>query len=268
MDLPKPGRRELRELGFSEYERAIYRILYEHRGEPLTISQIRRLLGVQPGEQEHLNRRLRELYREFEVDRQRSGTATTYELKGRLAAPRRPRNRISKKDRAYVLRSHRCEQCGRTPAEHGVVLHVDHKVPLDWGGTNDLDNLQALCSECNEGKKAYYATYDEYAAEIRQAISYDEPQRRIGELLKAFNGRPVRGDLLERVASAKQHQEDWQKRLRELRMLGWKIKPDREKAGGRTVVSYRLLDDPPPWPADIRAAIRQVERERGYRSRK
>lgn len=225
--------------------------------------ELRGRLEVPAGKQEHLNRRLRELYREFEIARERRGRETTYELKGRLDQPRAARAGISKTDRAWVLRDQRCAQCGRTPSEDGVKLHVDHKIPLEWGGTNDRENLQALCSDCNEGKKDYYATFNEYADEIRQAINYDEPHRRIGELLKAFNGEPVRSDLLERVASAKQYQEDWQKRLRELRTLGWRIKPTKRKEQGR-IVSYYQLEHAEPWPnGNIAAEIKRLERERG-----
>lgn len=258
--LPRPDSKELKQLGFSVFERGIYRVLYESRGTPLTMAEIRDMLGVEAGQQEHLNRRMRELYREFDVARKRRGRDTTYELIGRLGKSKAALGGISKKDRAYVLRNQRCDQCGRTPTEHGVVLHVDHKIPRDWGGTNDLDNLQALCSECNEGKKNYYATYNKYANEIRQAINYDEPHRRIGELLKAFKGAPVRGDLLERIASTKQYQEDWQKRLRELRVLRWRIKPTKRREQGR-VVAYYELEHAEPWPeGKIAAEIRRRER--------
>lgn len=259
--LPRPGSKQLNSLGFSVFEREIYRLLYENRGTPLTMSEIRKALKVPAGEQEHLNRRTRELYREFDIERKRKGRTTTYELKGRLAKPRAA-GRINKTTRAYVLRNQRCEQCGRTPRDHGVVLHVDHKIPKEWGGTDDRENLQALCSECNEGKKNYYATYSKYTKQIKQAVNYDEPHRRIGELLKAFKGAPVRGDLLERVASAKQYQEDWQKRLRELRVLGWEIQPTKRKENGR-IVSYYQLDHAEPWPkGSIAAEIRRLERER------
>jgi hypothetical protein len=95
-----------------------------------------------------------------------------------------------------------------------------------------------------------------------QAVNYDEPHRRIGELLKAFKGAPVRGDLLERVASAKQYQEDWQKRLRELRTLGWVVTPKKRKEQGR-VVTYYKLEHAEPWPDGMIASeIRRLERER------
>lgn len=259
--MPRPGSSEFKHLKFGVPESEIYALLFRSRGHPLTMAEIRDALRVAAVEQEHLNRRMRELYREFEIERKRMGRITTYELKGRLAKSHAT-GRLSKTTRAYVLRNQRCEQCGRTPREHHVVLHVDHKVPKSWGGTDEPENLQALCSECNEGKKNFYATYDRYATQIRQAINYDEPHRRIGELLKAFHGSPVRGDLLERVASAKQYQEDWQKRLRELRIIGWKIKSTRKRERGR-VVSYYHLEHAEPWPeGKIAASIRKREAAR------
>ena len=47
----------------------------------------------------------------------------------------------------------RCCLCGRS-AKDGVVLHVDHIIPLskDWSKRLDKDNLQVLCEDCNLGK--------------------------------------------------------------------------------------------------------------------
>jgi 5-methylcytosine-specific restriction endonuclease McrA len=266
--LPAPESEELSGLISNAVSRAVYKALYENRGNPLSIHEIRDRIGPDVGIQQHLDRRLRSLDPHFEVERARKGRETTYSLVGRRAKPLEAEGGVSKKLRAWVLRDQRCAQCGRTPSTDGVRLHVDHKIPRRWGGTSQPDNLQALCSECNEGKRDYYATYDKFAGEIKQAIGYDEPHRRIGELLKAFHREPVRGDLLERVASIKQYQEDWQKRLRELRTLGWKIEAERRKEKGRVLTSYRLVEDPPDWPpGSIRAAIREAERERGYRVR-
>lgn len=66
-----------------------------------------------------------------------------------------------------------CQYCDE-PA-----THVDHKWPQSWGGTDELDNLQALCGPCNKAKadKAQlryitesqaYATWHEF---IRKAVS-------------------------------------------------------------------------------------------------
>jgi hypothetical protein len=44
-----------------------------------------------------------------------------------------------------------CRSCGRRPRD-GVILHVDHIIPVSQGGRTELANLQVLCSECNIGK--------------------------------------------------------------------------------------------------------------------
>jgi 5-methylcytosine-specific restriction endonuclease McrA len=44
----------------------------------------------------------------------------------------------------------RCVACGITAKE--TQLQVDHIVPFAKGGSNNLDNLQTLCLECNRGK--------------------------------------------------------------------------------------------------------------------
>lgn len=263
MELPAPDSAELDDLVTNAVTREIYRVLYESRSGALSIHEIRDQLGTSIGIQQHLDRRLRDLDPYFEIERTRKGRDTAYRLVARLEEVRRAPGAISKRLRSWVLREQRCAQCGRTPSEDGVKLHVDHKVPQSWGGTNDPDNLQALCSECNEGKRDHYATFDDEAPEILKAITFDEPHRRIGEALKAAYPRELRGDLLERIASAKQYQEDWQKRLRELRVLGWKISSSRRNEQGRSITYYRLDEFPPAWPdGSIRAAIRAEEKAR------
>lgn len=54
---------------------------------------------------------------------------------------------------ALIRLGRRCGCCGATP-ETGAVLNVDHIRPLRfyWNLRLDPDNLQVLCSDCNEGK--------------------------------------------------------------------------------------------------------------------
>ena len=49
----------------------------------------------------------------------------------------------------------RCVLCGRT-ANDGVVLHVDHILPIARGGKTEKSNLRTLCEYCNLGKSAKY----------------------------------------------------------------------------------------------------------------
>jgi 5-methylcytosine-specific restriction endonuclease McrA len=261
MDLPTPDSAALLALKLSYQAREVYGLLYASRDNPLTMREIRDRLH-EIGTQEQLDRRRRELNRYFDIEHVRNGVETAY----RLVAPK-PRSDdadlgISERERAQVLRYGRCAMCGKTPLEDHVKLQVDHKIPKDWGGTDDVDNLQPLCEECNRGKKNLFRTYEEYAPQIVSAIGFTEPHKRIGEFLKALYPQEVRSDVLELVASRNTYQEDWQKRLRELRVLGWRITVRRQKEDMRTRVYYRL-EESQPWPVgSVRAEITRREKLR------
>ncbi len=44
----------------------------------------------------------------------------------------------------------RCVKCGANSQQ--TKLHIDHKIPVSKGGTNEPSNLQTLCERCNLGK--------------------------------------------------------------------------------------------------------------------
>lgn len=52
----------------------------------------------------------------------------------------------------FVRDNYRCQECGATNKE--TTLEIDHIKPVSKGGTNDIDNLQTLCRECNRAKSA------------------------------------------------------------------------------------------------------------------
>lgn len=56
------------------------------------------------------------------------------------------------KKRLQVLKNDnfKCVFCGRGKGE--TKLHIDHIIPKSKGGTDDIENLQTLCSECNLSK--------------------------------------------------------------------------------------------------------------------
>ncbi|MGV3608926.1 MAG: HNH endonuclease [Planctomycetaceae bacterium] len=64
-----------------------------------------------------------------------------------------PRETISKRRRFKIMQrdGFRCQLCGAS-SDGGFTLHVDHKVPLAKGGSNEEDNLWTLCKPCNLGK--------------------------------------------------------------------------------------------------------------------
>ena len=67
---------------------------------------------------------------------------------------------ISKETRAFVLdrNGFTCQMCGAVAGEphpsdssRKTRLHLGHIIDLSHGGTDDAQNLRALCSVCNEG---------------------------------------------------------------------------------------------------------------------
>lgn len=67
-----------------------------------------------------------------------------------------------RKLRARVLEKYecRCMMCGRSPKDHGIVVHVDHIKPRSKYPELALEfsNLQILCEDCNMGKGNRYDT--------------------------------------------------------------------------------------------------------------
>jgi len=61
------------------------------------------------------------------------------------------------KEEIFKRDGYKCVICGRGKGE-GMELHADHKIPIEKGGTNTLDNGQTLCSEHNFLKKTYLQT--------------------------------------------------------------------------------------------------------------
>ena len=61
------------------------------------------------------------------------------------------------KETIFKRDKYKCVVCGRG-REDSVEIHADHKIPLDKGGTNTINNGQTLCSEHNFLKKNYSQT--------------------------------------------------------------------------------------------------------------
>lgn len=69
---------------------------------------------------------------------------------------------------AFMRGGGRCALCGRGRID-GVVMHVDHIVPLsvNWSRRLDPSNLQILCEDCNEGKSNRDSTDWRYGGKAR-----------------------------------------------------------------------------------------------------
>ena len=67
------------------------------------------------------------------------------EREGRQYIPKGLKHAVFKRD------GYRCQECFKGE-EDGVTLEIDHIIPVSKGGTNQIDNLQTLCKDCNRNK--------------------------------------------------------------------------------------------------------------------
>ena len=87
----------------------------------------------------------------LEIEQSKGQTFLQWE---RIIAPMFPQRKPLKPSvRFQILKrdNYRCQMCGVT-AKDGATLEIDHILPVSKGGTNDADNLQVLCRDCNAGK--------------------------------------------------------------------------------------------------------------------
>ncbi len=143
--------------------------------------------------------------------------------------------------------------CGKTIKDDGIKLVVDHRVPLRWGGSNDIENLWAICEKDNADKKSFFATVvSDHDPKIQAAVEGQDVWERIGELMHAFGrGGEIPSELLAMVANhGGDFHDDWQRRHRELREIGFDYDHRKEKAGGRFYTTYIVtkLGPRPPYP--------------------
>ena len=230
--------------------------------------------GLEPGDQTHLDRRKRDLPKWFVIRKDvsriiingKNRKVTLYKYAG-VRSNVVDEGQISIRERAEVVHgAHgRCQMCGKSVERHGITLVVDHKKPRDWGGTNDRDNLWAICEDCNAGKKAYFSSLHVGAGLMKRVMAHNSVHVRIGELLKAVGvGNRTSSQLIDVVAD----QDDWQKRLRELRypVIGWEIDTKLYRAAsGRKQCDY-ILRSFKAWPDDASGVIRRFENERKKRN--
>jgi hypothetical protein len=93
---------------------------------------------------------------------------------------------ISKETRAQVLdrNGYTCQMCGAAAGEahpydpgRKTRLHIGHIVDKSVGGTDELSNLRAICSVCNEGAANITAdrpTAIKLLAQLRRASSVEQ----------------------------------------------------------------------------------------------
>lgn len=228
----------------------------------LTIYDIReRLPGIEI--QQHLDKRVRELRKFYDVPLERRDGKAYYVYKGERKKPAVDSGHIKAPLRAQLLHeaNGRCQMCGRTVKEDKIKFEIDHKIPRNWGGPSSHDNLWAICQLCNGGKRDFFSSFSDSL--MRKLLSHDSVYERILETLRLDKDSPTPSWLLAFVANFDDWQDDWQKRLRELRypVIGIKIKSSRKKnPQGKWEAAY-LLEKDKPLPKDHKFLIKDYERK-------
>lgn len=143
-------------------------------------------------------------------------------------SPKGIRSGLSNKVRYEILSrdGFRCRACGQA-VTNGAKLQIDHKIPVDWGGTNQIDNLETLCEECNAGKKAWTKTTP--TEKMREIMFEQTVEKRIEALFDNFPNQEIPSSLVQLVSKGA---FDWQRALRKLRQnTGKMIIPTQSRKG-------------------------------------
>lgn len=89
------------------------------------------------------------------IVRVENGELTEAQLFERYKPIQKTRQALSLRLRLAVLKrdEYRCIKCGANPRkDKSVRLEIDHIKPVSRGGSSVMENLQALCGVCNQGK--------------------------------------------------------------------------------------------------------------------
>jgi hypothetical protein len=233
-------------------------LLRKHPGG-LSMRALREEIGATES-QEHFNRRVREIRRYFDLKTIKQDGNSIYVLGARKATPATDSGAVSERLRAEVIHAAhgRCQMCGNSVVKDGIKLQADHRIPQSWGGKTDRENLWAICEACNRGKRNFFSSFDE--KEMIKVLAFKSVHDRIAHMLRARMNKPVPAYLLEFVANATEQQEDWQKRLRDLRypVIGLEIDVSK-KRGKKGMQSYYTLRNWREIPKDHKRLIRDYE---------
>lgn len=142
------------------------------------------------------------------------------------------RTTISTKD-AYRIRvrdGHRCQSCGKG-VKDDIKLEIDHKIPVDWGGTNNDDNLWVLCNICNNAKKSFYK--DDFDNEVMKKVFVQTSgYQRLRVLFEQSPNKQFPPSILQGISQIR----DWTRTIRSIREkykmnINW-VPPNNEYPNG------------------------------------
>jgi hypothetical protein len=188
----------------------------------------------QVGEIDDWARSLRQLKQDGLVSYEYNAKKKVYELinVSKVYKTTVKRSGLSAKDK-YRIRNrdgHLCQSCGKG-VKDGIKLHVDHKIPIDWGGTNLDNNLWTLCNNCNQAKQNFYK--DDFDPKLMKLV-YNENSgfQRLLVLFQNAPNKPFTPSILQGISGIR----DWTRSLRKIRIergvnIVW-VKPNTKYPNG------------------------------------
>ncbi|MDF1860406.1 MAG: HNH endonuclease signature motif containing protein [Verrucomicrobiales bacterium] len=149
----------------SEVKRTILHKLWGEDSGTLSGDWVRSSTLLALTRQKYFDRRTRELRDEkgCDIETKSVNGGHCYRLNSEVIKNANPRFYLSAKEKKllFALAKNKCQVCGRR-MEAGVRgLQADHKIPLIRGGDHETTNWQAVCNECNVGKKRACAGCEE-----------------------------------------------------------------------------------------------------------
>lgn len=142
----------------SETKRLILEALWgtEHATFPRPWVRSSRLLELTG--QKYFDRRIRELRDECGCDIETGtvGSWHCYRIRSSSLNAANPRIYLTSAQKLALFQQFdsRCQICGKQATGGVRGLQADHKIPLIRGGSHLASNWQAICNECNVGKRA------------------------------------------------------------------------------------------------------------------
>jgi hypothetical protein len=186
--------------------------LKQHVGEFILVSELGKIAGTV-----EFTRSLRLLRQEgWDLEVKRQGGTTYYKLNSaQKGSSGVTREYVDSKTRYAIMQrdNSTCQRCGRT-IKDGVKLAVDHKLPVDCGGTNEHSNLWVLCTECNGGKQASFKDFD--AETLKTITQLTSTSERLKEFIRRNYGKALPVYILESIGRTR----EWTRVIRQLRQKG------------------------------------------------
>ena len=148
-----------------------------------------------------------------------------YILKSTDKGKGKEREYVSTKLKVLVLKNYgyKCAYCGKNPREDGIKLAIDHKIPVEFGGPTEFNNLQPLCEGCNHGKKSFFR--DEDPEMLKKIFSASSDEARLKIFFDYHLGLDIPVQKIVPFVSGR----EWMRSLRRLREKGYQVQYSRAK---------------------------------------